>query len=166
MNTYHMIQAAEELDAAIFATIDPKERAELSGIRYRLRTVMRHRGIWLGAGNETPIADVRADGTRARDAGHGTEMPWCEACKSYHVTPKNKAHHEALKCSAPWTGDCGCVRGTEECKFHPKPPAATADITADPSCPSCAGSGFSGPFERCICTYGPAPDGKKSTDPI
>lgn len=142
-----MIQAAEELDKAIFATIDPKERAELSGIRYRLRTVMRQRGIWLDAGNETPIADVREDGTRARDAGHGTEMPWCEACKSYHMTPKNKAHHEALKCFAPWTD-------------------ATADITADPACPVCAGSSFSGPFERCICTYGPAPDGKKSTDPI
>lgn len=30
------------------------------------------------------------------------EMPWCSACRSWHVTPKTKAEHDALKCFAEW----------------------------------------------------------------
>lgn len=30
--------------------------------------------------------------------------PWCDQCKSYHVTPKNQEHHAALKCRAPLKG--------------------------------------------------------------
>lgn len=30
------------------------------------------------------------------------EMPWCSACRSWHVTTKTKAEHDALKCFAEW----------------------------------------------------------------
>lgn len=33
------------------------------------------------------------------------EMPWCDACRSYHVVPGDKLHHTLLKCRAPWKGD-------------------------------------------------------------
>ena len=29
-------------------------------------------------------------------------MPWCTACRSYHVRPTSKEHHAALQCMAPW----------------------------------------------------------------
>lgn len=28
--------------------------------------------------------------------------PWCEACQSYHPSPRDKEHHEALQCFAPF----------------------------------------------------------------
>jgi hypothetical protein len=28
--------------------------------------------------------------------------PWCQACGSYHVAPADAAHHQALRCRAPW----------------------------------------------------------------
>lgn len=31
-------------------------------------------------------------------------MPWCDACHSYHIKPRTKAEHSALKCFAPWRG--------------------------------------------------------------
>jgi hypothetical protein len=34
-------------------------------------------------------------------AGH-KGVPWCEACKSWHARPRDKEHHAALKCFAPW----------------------------------------------------------------
>lgn len=61
MNTVYMIAAADELDKAIFATFEPKERAELSAIRYRLRRALQARGIILPAGNEKPEPEKRAD---------------------------------------------------------------------------------------------------------
>lgn len=27
---------------------------------------------------------------------------WCEACRSYHSAPRDKEHHQALRCFAPW----------------------------------------------------------------
>ena len=29
-------------------------------------------------------------------------MPWCDECRSYHVVPKTKGHHELLKCRKHW----------------------------------------------------------------
>lgn len=31
-------------------------------------------------------------------------MPWCDACHSYHIKPRTRAEHSALKCFAPWRG--------------------------------------------------------------
>jgi len=43
------------------------------------------------------IRNLRA----ARDALDEAEMPWCEPCQSYHVTPRDTEHKTLLKCRAP-----------------------------------------------------------------
>ncbi|MEN3369974.1 MAG: hypothetical protein V7609_2117 [Verrucomicrobiota bacterium] len=48
------------------------------------------------AGERLDITEEHATGA---DDG---SAPWCEACQSYHTKPRDKAHHEALKCFAPW----------------------------------------------------------------
>jgi hypothetical protein len=84
MNIVFIIKAVEDIDEAIRFTIDPKERAELKSAGSLLRTTLRKRGVFIG------------------EQADDKEMPWCMACKSYHVVPRSEAHHNGLKCFKPW----------------------------------------------------------------
>lgn len=90
MNIFPMTQAAEQLNTALQMTINPTERAEIGNIRDRLLGQLRKRGVFIGTEPQAKAAS-EADG-----------VPWCEPCQSWHDKPKNKEHHAALKCFAPW----------------------------------------------------------------
>ncbi len=42
-----------------------------------------------------------SDDEEPEEDGH-LGLPWCEHCRSYHVVPKDKIHHAALRCKAPY----------------------------------------------------------------
>lgn len=37
-----------------------------------------------------------------QNATDDREFVWCQPCRSYHVEPRTKAEHAALKCFKPW----------------------------------------------------------------
>ena len=45
---------------------------------------------------------MRLGNDPAHDVPRDSE--WCEACRSFHVPPQDRAHHTALRCVAPWEG--------------------------------------------------------------
>ena len=46
--------------------------------------------------------------------------PFCNACNSYHAVPRDKAHHEALKCFAKYAHRCtACGRKEATCSADP-----------------------------------------------
>lgn len=46
-------------------------------------------------------ASERLDITEEHALGEEGD-PWCEHCRSYHPRPRDKTHHDALQCFAPW----------------------------------------------------------------
>lgn len=140
MNIFPLTQAEQALREAHFFTADGTDRNEIAEEHERVLKLLRKRCVFMGSlpGTEpVPKADGEADG-----------VPWCAPCQSWHNKPKNREHHAALKCCAPW--------------IEPAPKAASQEtsapnsLTPDPACPHCHGTGVGagGVFTNCICTYG------------
>lgn len=77
MQIKHLIDAVENLDAALIATLDPKERGLINALAIRTRSVLAGRGVFVGLPQHDATCDRCHQPYSISHAGYNGLCPQC-----------------------------------------------------------------------------------------
>jgi hypothetical protein len=95
------LRAGDVLEVRLLRKIDGKFRAERVHLEADAVRWMSTPELLRTFSGAIATAGERLDITEEHLKGEEGD-PWCEPCQSWHPRPRDKAHHDALQCFAPF----------------------------------------------------------------